>query len=115
MAADELDLSQHMGYIAKLAQGSGDYFAVLMGPHGDPAFAARFKALVRPLVERFLVADDERDPAARDLLCEFYLSGLVAVVGRWVSEYPEMPIEEFIPLVVGRLASGAARGRSEVK
>lgn len=103
MASGELDFSGHMSYIAELARTGGPYFSVLMGPHGDPAFVEAFKRVVRPLVERFLVGEAAGGPAERDLLSEFYLSGLVAVVSRWVAKYPEMPVEEFIPLVVARL------------
>ena len=39
------------------------------------------------------------DDTGADLLCEFYLSGIMAIVGRWISRYPEMPITELIGLV----------------
>lgn len=95
----ELDFSAHMGPIAECAARSSRHFAKLMGETGDPAFSAELKRIVRPLVERYLVGGRGLDDTGADLLCEFYLSGIMAIVGRWISRYPEMPITELIGLV----------------
>ena len=47
----------------------------------------------------YLVGGRGLDDVGADLLCEFYLSGIMAIVGRWILRYPEMPIDKLIGLV----------------
>ena len=55
-------------------------FTVLLGEKGDPAFVARFKQRLEPLLGRLLVMRPGLDEHRRQLVASFYLSGLVAVV-----------------------------------
>lgn len=103
MGDEELDFHGHMELIVRLTQQGRGHFAVLLGAHGDPAFAVRLKRVLRPLVNRFLVTDPGLDDVRRDLLGELYLSGLLAAVTRWFMEAPEMPVEDFVELVAGAL------------
>lgn len=96
----DLDFSAHMGAIAECAARSSRYFGKLMGETGDPVFVARLKQLVRPLVERFFVEGRGLSDVEADLICEFYLSGIMAVVSRWLTECPDMQISQFIDLIV---------------
>lgn len=96
---NELNFSQHMSYIAELAKNSRPYLAALLGPHGDPAFATRFKQILRPLIAHFLTNDPTLSPKEKDLLDEFYLAGLLATITRWLDEYDDMPIETLIQLM----------------
>ena len=99
LQGDELNFSQHMGYIAELAKNSRPYLAALLGPHGDPAFATRLKQALRPLVARFLTNDPALNPKEKDLLDEFYLAGMLAAITRWLDECDDMPIEALIQLI----------------
>lgn len=99
LQGDELNFSQHMGYIAELAKNSRPYLAALLGPHGDPAFASRLKQALRPLVARFLTNDPALNPKEKDLLDEFYLAGMLAAITRWLDECDDMPIEALIQLI----------------
>ena len=103
MRGDELDFSQHMGFIAGLARQSRPYVATLLGPHGDPAFVARFKQVLRPLVARFLLGGTDLDAPRRELMEEFYLAGLLAMVTRWLDECDDMPVESLISLIAEQL------------
>lgn len=99
LQGEELNFSQHMGYIAELARNSRPYVAALLGPHGDPVFVTRFKQVLRPLVTHFLTSDPSLNPKEKDLLDEFYLAGLLAAITRWLDECDDMPIETLIQLM----------------
>lgn len=96
----DLDFSTHMGAIAECAARSSRYFGKLMGETGDPAFVGRLKQLVRPLVERYFVEGRGLSDAEAGLVCEFYLAGIMAIVSRWLTNCPEMPISQLIGLIV---------------
>ena len=108
MPGPGLDFSQHMGLIARLAQEGAPYLGALLGPHGDPAFVARFKQVLRPVVARFLVTSPELDERGRDLMEEFYLAGLLALIARWLDEYEDMPVERLLGLVTAQLLPSPA-------
>lgn len=103
MQSERLDFSQHMGIILQLAQRYRGYFAVLIGEQGDPSFSRRFKEVVAPLLERFVLPPEGLTEPERHVLLEFYLSGIVAAVSTWLSEGEPMSIDQLISLIVGQV------------
>lgn len=103
MCEETLDFSQHMGFILRLARDSQSYMEVLLGPGGDPAFAERLKAVIAPLVERFVLPAEGLGEQDRAVLMEFYLSGLLAAIRLWLAQDNPMPIDQLIPLVVSNV------------
>lgn len=100
LQGDTLDFSQHMGLILRLAQRSRDYTRVLLGPHGDPAFSDRLKQIISPLVDRFFLPEVQLDEQASDIVREFYLSGILAIIRTWTADEDPMPIDQLIQLVM---------------
>lgn len=97
----ELDFSDHMGVILRMAQESREYTKVLLGDHGDPSFSKRFKDVIKPLVDRFVLPREGLGEQERRVLGEFYLSGLLAAIRTWSAEKEPMPIDQLVPLIVG--------------
>ena len=93
------DLSDQMGFLMKLMQTHSHYASVLLGPKGDPRFVARLKEIIWPLLNQYFVPTKENSPYEMELLAEFYLSGILAAVSRWLSE-PEMSIEQFLSFMI---------------
>ncbi|HBO62333.1 TetR/AcrR family transcriptional regulator [Olsenella sp. An188] len=100
LQGDRLDFSQHMGLILQLAQRYRGYFEVLIGEKGDPTFSRRFKEVVAPLLERFVLPSEGLTQQESHVLLEFYLSGIVAAVSTWLSEPDPMSIDQLIDLIV---------------
>ena len=68
--------------MAGIYQRNGGYLSVLLGPHGDPGFAARVKELVSPMArDRFSRQEDMESVTA--LRVEFALSAVLATVTKW--------------------------------
>lgn len=103
LQGERLDFSQHMGIILQLAQRYRGYFAVLIGERGDPSFSRRFKEVLAPLLERFVLPPEGLTGPERHVLLEFYLSGIVAAVSTWLSEEEPMSIDQLIDLIVGQV------------
>ena len=100
LQGDRLDFSQHMGLILRLAQRSRDYTRVLLSPHGDPAFSDRLKEIISPLVDRFFLPGSQLDEQAHEIVREFYLSGILAIIRTWTATKDPMPIDQLIQLVM---------------
>lgn len=76
-----------------------DYVHTLLGEHGDPKFVVRFKAAIWPFLTEWLVPSEKYTKYEMDLLAEYYLSGLVAVVVKWAAD-PQITTEELIRFLV---------------
>lgn len=94
-----LDFSEQMGLILRMAQESNSYTKVLLGDHGDPAFARRFKEVISPLLDRFVLPQEGLGEQERHVMREFYLSGLLAAMRTWLSEESPMPIDQLVNLI----------------
>ena len=106
-----LDLRGNAGFIVRLARDYAGYFSVLLGENGDPSFCTRFKEIIAPLVETCLPPEGSVLPEERDLLLEFYLSGLLAVVTAWLQDDRGVPIDRFVQLVAGAVLDRQAPRR----
>ncbi len=98
MSGDTLDFSQHMGVIVGLAQRFSGMLPRLL--EADPSFEQRLKRIIAPLPDRFLIPEEGLTEREQELLREFYLSGMLAVIGSWLSDPDGIPIERLIELIV---------------
>ncbi len=106
------DFSAHMGIILGMAKGFRPYMEVLLDEGGDPSFVRRLKQAIWPLVERFVMPPaDEAGGAERDVMREYFLSGLVAAVREGICRDDPMPVDRLIDVIV-RVALPSARGAS---
>lgn len=104
------DFSAHMGIILGMAKGFRPYMEVLLDEGGDPSFVRRLKQAIWPLVERFVMPPaDEVGGAERDVMREYFLSGLVAAVREGICRDDPMPVDRLIDVIV-RVALPSARG-----
>lgn len=113
LSSDTLDLSQHMGVIVRMARRFNDVLPRLLA--GDPAFGERLKAIIAPLLDRFILTDPDLTAQEQAVLREFYLSGLLSAIGLWLQDPDAMPIGRLIDLIIaatiGRDGSAPARGQ----
>lgn len=99
MHDETLNLKQHMGLIVELAQQFDGYLPRLMS--GDPSFSERLKAVITPLLDRFILNEAAPTEDERRLLREFYASGLLASINAWMTAPDRIPLSAFIDLIVG--------------
>ena len=72
-------------------------------PHNNH-FASRLKDKAQPLMMNLLKIPADNHPAR--YACDFYLSGIIAVVKRWLSHPHELSVDDLYQLVKGILEDG---------
>jgi len=93
----------------KMYERNRAYFVVLLGEHGDPAFQARIKRHMRPMLQGMLPARTKADAFEVDFIIEFVLSAMIGVLSHWFSREHEQPSERLIALMYDLLDNGAMR------
>ena len=83
-----------------------DCVRILLGEHGDPGFAAQFKAAIWPFVTKWLLESKKYTDYELSLLAEYYLSGIVAVIVKW-TEDPRISVQDLVRLIVPAAFPGA--------
>ncbi|MCD7919673.1 MAG: TetR/AcrR family transcriptional regulator [Clostridiales bacterium] len=77
-----------------IMQASGDTLVLLLGVNGDPAFAAKFIAMVKPqIISAFHLK--EFTPQM-DTAVTFAMSGLIGVFTSWYADGKREPLERVI-------------------
>lgn len=111
------ELGSIMVPLAQAVRTYGKYARVLLSDRGDPAFKARFKQMVWPVVKRSVLGTRVLDPREERVVREFCLAGLIAAITAWLEEDDQLPIESFIPLLtdelLGRPVAGAAQDAAD--
>lgn len=80
------------------------YLHVFMNSSNNSSFADRLKIKVMPLLASTLRVPPENVKAKYAL--EFYISGLVPVIGSWLKNGQDIPVEELAELIKGILQEG---------
>lgn len=97
------NLSTHMGNLMELAKKYSSYIGVLLSAQGDPMFASRLKEILRPIIVNWVLIDQPLNALESDMLTDFYLSGLLSVIAKWLNEQQDMTIHQFVQFIVQHL------------
>ena len=92
-------------------QEHGKQFNALLGSHGDPQFAIRFKKKVKPLIIKEY-ALDARDPGS-DILAECLLGAMTSSVAYWHQQGMPIDAKQLARLLQAVLTHGAAAAAEE--
>ena len=80
--------------------GQRDYIVVLLGPHGDPAFTAQLKSLLKPLWRTYVLhKEPDESEQETDLVLEYTLSGALFMISRWLQNPHGVSPEKLLHLV----------------
>lgn len=102
-----LNLSRQMGSIIEMSQKYSSYVSVLVSDKGDPRFTARFKDMLRPILDQVLLSSEDKHFSEYEklYLSEFYISGIVGVMGKWLED-PQISIDNLLgfmlPVILGQ-------------
>jgi len=90
--------------IANIYEVKGDYLSVLLGENGDPYFANKIKAVMRPvLADAFGLSENEIHTS---YIFEFASSGILAAITHWYKNGKNLPSNELAGLVRSMLMNG---------
>lgn len=92
-----LDFSRQMSSIIEMSQTYSPYISLLVSDRGDPKFSARLKDKLRPLLDSVLFSSAQKEytECEKMYLSEFYLSGIIGAMGKWLED-PQISIEELL-------------------
>ncbi len=90
--------------LADLYETKGKYLSVLLGENGDPHFAKKLKAVMRPaLMETFGMSENDIRTA---YIFEFGFSAILASITFWYQNHNNLPSHELIFLIRSMLVNG---------
>jgi AcrR family transcriptional regulator len=83
----------------KLYEQNGKYYSVLLGDHGDPAFASKMKNSIKPLLIQVMAEKVDRNDIELDFILEYILSAMIGIVSYWFRMNKVLPAEDLIVLM----------------
>lgn len=102
-----LDILKCIGMIVDIHQSYSKYVIVLLSDNGDPAFETKLKELLKPFWTEYFLSDETRTELETELLLEYHLSGLLALISKWLSYSDQMDVEEFMIFAVNHILGGS--------
>ena len=90
--------------LANVYETKGDYWGTLLSENGDPYFAQKMKAIMRPaLINAFGLPEKDLHTA---YIFEFGLSALIGTLTYWYNNQREISSKELVRLMNSMLATG---------
>ena len=90
--------------LANVYETKGDYWGTLLGENGDPYFAQKMKAIMRPALSNVFGLPEEDIQTA--YIFEFGLSALIGTLTYWYNNQREIPSKEMVRLMSSMLETG---------
>lgn len=83
------------------------YYAILLGENGDPAFAGKLKSSIRKKLTDSLAPQGAKDSFTMDYALEFVLSAMISVLTYWYRNGQNAPRDDIIRLIYELMTHGA--------
>lgn len=95
-----------ISYIIQIYQSHLERLKILFGPHGDPQFVMRLQTIMRNEIKPTLKVPSDIAPEAANYYTEFIISGITAVVVKWIREEEKnnFPLDIFIRTMIRMLS-----------
>ena len=96
-----VDFSKQMGSIIQMSKTYSSYVSVLISDRGDPRFTSRLKDMIRPILDHVLLSSGDKPYSEPEklYLSEFYISGIIGVVGKWLED-PQISIDNLLNFIL---------------
>ena len=102
----QASLYQPINDFIKLYDQNSQYYNILLGPKGDPAFAVKLKEGVKAKLKAALTAT-HLDPVELEYTLEFVLSAMIGVLSYWFQDVNVVPKEVLLALIYRLMNQGA--------
>lgn len=109
--------NEHMGIpidmFMKLYEKNSKYYSVLLGDHGDPAFASKLKNSTKPILKQAFAEKYKGNQIEFDFVLEYVLSGMIGIMSYWFRHDKAMTSEELIALMQELMEHGVMKHLSK--
>lgn len=99
----------------KLYEQNSQYYSVLLGDHGDPAFASKLKNSTKPMLKQAFSADCAMDDIELDFILEYVLSAMIGIMSYWFLQNKALPAENLFALMYELMQNGVMNKLTQQK
>lgn len=89
-----------------LYEKNSQYYSVLLGDKGDPAFAGKLKNTIKPLIMQELTSGLELDQKELDYVLEYTLSAMIGVMSYWFTQAERPTFDKMHKLIYKLMEQG---------
>ncbi|MNF01723.1 hypothetical protein D3C80_2007540 [compost metagenome] len=82
------------------------YYSVLLGDHGDAAFAGKLKNAIKPMIKEALKCHVKVSETELDFILEYILSAMIGVMSYWFKQDKALPSKKLIALITEIMENG---------
>jgi AcrR family transcriptional regulator len=105
----ERELVVHFNQFSKIYQERCNYYSVLLGDNGDPAFQGKFKNVFRPLLMQLFSNYNTEDDFVIEYKIEYVLSTLIGVFHYSYVKGNNPPVEKVVQLIYRFMFNGVIK------
>lgn len=85
---------------------NSEYYFVLLGDNGDPAFAGKLKDSIKDMLKETLGTKVKVDPIELDFILEFILSAMIGTMSYWFKKNKIIPAHELLEIINSIMEKG---------
>ncbi len=90
-------------------EDNSKYFPVLLGEHGDPGFRKKLLKRLAPVVVATLNHPMTENVRKLSYIMEYQSAAVLSMITQWYSNGKDIPIEEFIDLLIAITTNGVQK------
>ncbi len=79
-------LGMPLDMFLKLYKQNNQYYSVLLGDNGDPAFASKLKNSIKPTIMEVFVGKNDVNQKELDYILEYTLSAMIGIMSYWFKQ-----------------------------
>ena len=83
----------------ELYKRNNQYYSVLLGDNGDPAFASKLKNAIKPNLINVFVDKPGVNLVELDYIIEYTLSSMIGIMSYWFKQPDRLPSKELFELL----------------
>ena len=101
-----MEIGMSIELVMNLYDKNTEYYSVLLGDKGDPAFATRLKNAIKEAVKEALSSGVEMDLIELDYILEFVLSAMIGIMNYWFKQDVKISSQELATLIKELMENG---------
>lgn len=93
----------------ELYKQNNQYYSVLLGDKGDPAFASKLKNAIKPNLMNVFAEKQGVNLVELDYIMEYTLSSMIGIMSYWFKQSDPLPSEELFELLSRLMEQGVLK------
>lgn len=93
----------------ELFEKSSEFYFILLGDRGDPAFASKLKNSLKPMISQEFMRKSDIDLEELDFILEYLLSAMIGIMSYWFKQNEKYPKEKLLILMNKLMEQGITK------